>query len=70
MSRSRENAALAVAHITKVLSCDTEQFDRLVALLKDADLDHFRHLLLEQHKSEWDEFYSLFAVHVAERGEQ
>jgi hypothetical protein len=65
MPHRRTNAALAVAHITEVLSCDCDKFDRLVALLQDADLDYFRQLLLEEHQKEWNEFYLLFEVHIA-----
>jgi len=54
------SAAAAVAFFMKVLKCDSEQLDKFVELVRDADMNHLRDLLLEEHEREWREFYSLF----------
>ena len=51
-------AALAVAQVFVV--CDSEWSDRLVELLREADLDDFRVKLLAEHKRRLDEFYLRF----------
>jgi hypothetical protein len=47
-----DNAALAVAQVFQI--ADTEWSDRLVALLRDADMDSFRAKLLAEHKHRKD----------------
>jgi hypothetical protein len=47
-----DNAALAVAQVFQI--ADSEWSDRLVELLRDADMDSFRTKLLAEHKRRMD----------------
>ena len=51
-----DNAALAVAQVFQVR--DFEWLDRLVELLRHADMESFRTKLLAEHKRRSEEFYS------------
>ena len=54
MSDERDKAALAVAHVFRVH--DIEWQDHLVELLRDADIEAFRTLLLAEHQRRLDAF--------------
>jgi hypothetical protein len=47
-----DNAALPVAQVFQI--ADSEWSDRLVALLRDADMDSFRTKLVAEHKRRMD----------------
>jgi hypothetical protein len=54
MSEGTDKAALAVAHVFRVH--DIEWQDHLIELLRDADMEAFRTLLLAEHQRRLDAF--------------
>jgi hypothetical protein len=54
MSDGTDKAALAVAHVFRVH--DIEWQDHLIELLRDADMEAFRTLLLAEHQRRLDAF--------------
>ena len=54
MSEGTDKAALAVAHVFRVR--DIAWQDRLIELLRDADMQAFRTLLLAEHQRRLDAF--------------
>jgi hypothetical protein len=60
MSDGANKAALAVAHIFHVH--DVEWSDRLIELLRDADMEAFRTKLLAEHQRRLDAFEARMAA--------
>jgi hypothetical protein len=60
MSDGANKAALAVAHIFHVH--DVEWSDRLIELLRDADMEAFRTKLLAEHHRRLDAFEARMAA--------